>query len=93
MKIKTTYLWKQDTLELAVGLLAATLLVGLAMPNNVWADEITGTDGNDNLLGTKNPDTISGLAGDDKIDSKEGKDQVNGNRGDDELQGAGSQGI
>ena len=49
--------------ELAVGLLAATLLVGLAMPNNVWADEITSTDGNDNLLGTKNPDTISGLAG------------------------------
>ena len=57
--------------ELAVGLLAATLLVGLVMPSNVWADEITGTDGNDNLLGTKNPDTISGLAGDDKIDSKE----------------------
>ena len=46
--------------ELAVGLLAVTLLLGLVTPNNVWADEITGTDGDDNLLGTKNPDTISG---------------------------------
>jgi len=79
--------------ELAVGLLAATLLVGLAMPNNVWADEITGTDGNDNLLGTKNPDTISGLAGDDKIDSKDGKDQINGNRGNDDLLDLESRGI
>jgi Ca2+-binding RTX toxin-like protein len=73
--------------ELAVGLLAVNLLAGLAMPSNVWADEITGTDGNDNLLGIKYPDTISELAGDDKIDSKDGKDQVNGNRGDDELHG------
>ena len=79
--------------ELAVGLLAATLLVGLVMPSNVWADEITGTDGNDNLLGTKNPDTISGLAGDDKIDSKDGKDQINGNRGNDDLLDLESRGI
>jgi hypothetical protein len=62
------------------------------MPN-VWADEITSTEGNDNLLGTNNPDTISGLAGDDKIDSKEGKDQVNGNRGNVELHGGKSRDI
>lgn len=49
--------------ELTVGFLAATLVVGLAMSNNAWADEIMGTDGNDNLLGTINPDTINGLAG------------------------------
>lgn len=49
--------------------------------NNAWADEITGTDGDDTLTGTVNADTISGLAGDDLINSEGGKDQAYGNRG------------
>src|SRR5437867_8120072 len=82
---------------LAISLLSIVLLVGI---NSVlmnlkvaWADQITGTDGNDNLVGTVKADTIDGLDGDDSIDSKGGKDQVNGNRGNDELPGGKSRDL
>ncbi|HEX9317586.1 MAG TPA: calcium-binding protein [Nitrososphaeraceae archaeon] len=85
---------------LTVSLLSVVLLVGinsgLTPPFNLkvaWADQITGTDGNDNLVGTVKADTIDGLAGDDSIDSKGGKDQINGNRGDDTLHGGKSRDI
>src|ERR1041384_8789928 len=37
---------------------------------SAWADQITGTDGNDNLPGTARADTIDALAGDDTVDAK-----------------------
>ena len=40
---------------------------------NILADEIKGTEGDDNLVGTINADIINGLGGHDKIDSKNGK--------------------
>ena len=58
-------------MELTIIVLAIELLMGNSgkFINNVWADEITGTEGNDNLVGTIRGDTINGLDGDDKVDS------------------------
>ena len=55
-------------LEMTLAILAIGLLVGNGgkLLSNVWADEITGTEGDDNLLGTIKADTINGLDGDDR---------------------------
>ena len=81
--------------ELTLVIMAIALVMGNGgkFANIVWADEITGTDGDDTLVGTVSTDTINGLDGDDKIDSKNGKDQVNGNRGNDELHGGKSRDV
>jgi pimeloyl-ACP methyl ester carboxylesterase len=51
--------------------MAIALLLGNGSKflKNIWADEITGTEGDDNLVGTINPDIINGLGGHDKIDT------------------------
>ena len=56
--------------------MAIALLLGNGSKflKNIWADEITGTEGDDNLVGTINPDIINGLGGHNKIASKNGKD-------------------
>ena len=46
--------------------MAIALLLGNGSKvlKNIWADEITGTEGVDNLVGTINADVINGLGGD-----------------------------
>jgi Ca2+-binding RTX toxin-like protein len=70
---------------LNLGILVATYLVGnsngLTKTNNAWADELTGTDGNDSLIGTVNPDTVNGLAGDDKLYGGSDADRLKGGEG------------
>jgi hypothetical protein len=47
--------------------MAVALLLGNGSKflKNIWADEITGTEGDDNLVGTINADIINGLGGHD----------------------------
>ena len=48
--------------------------------NQVLADPVTGTDGDDNLEGSDNGDDIEGKGGDDRIDSKGGNDRNTGDK-------------
>jgi Ca2+-binding RTX toxin-like protein len=65
--------------------IASILLIGALIPttlslfpgqllNQVLADPITGTDGDDNLEGSDNDDDIEGKGGDDAIKSGKGND-------------------
>jgi len=49
-----------------ISILASILVFGttsglMISINNAWAEEITGTDGDDTITGTVNADTISGV--------------------------------
>ena len=54
---------------------------------NVWADDINGTENGDNITGTINQDTIKGLNGNDTLDGKEAGDNISGGDGNDTLYG------
>ena len=54
---------------------------------NAWAEEINGTENNDNINGTINQDTIKGLDGNDTISGKEAGDKISGGSGDDLIYG------
>ena len=71
--------------------IASILLIGALIPttltlfpgqllNQVLADTVTGTDGDDNLEGSDNDDDIEGKGGDDRIDSKGGNDRNTGDK-------------
>ena len=51
-------------------------------------NEITGTDGNNNLSGTADDDLILGLGGRDRINGTGGNDTLDGGTGNDSLNGA-----
>ena len=52
---------------------------------NVWADDINGTENGDNITGTINQDTIKGLNGNDTLDGKEAGDNISGGDGNDTI--------
>jgi Ca2+-binding RTX toxin-like protein len=54
---------------------------------NVWALNVTGTEGPDTLTGTADKDTIRGFGGDDSISGLEGGDKIRGGDGDDTMHG------
>jgi Ca2+-binding RTX toxin-like protein len=62
----------------------------LSLPSpivNVWALNVTGTDGPDTLTGTAEKDYIYGYGGDDMISGLEGGDQIRARDGDDTIHG------
>ena len=61
---------------------------GIMFSQNVYADKITGTNGNDILDGTQGSDTILGKNGDDIMDGKGGADQMDGGNGNDAMFGS-----
>jgi Ca2+-binding RTX toxin-like protein len=54
---------------------------------NVWALNITGTQGDDTLDGTAEKDYIYGYGGNDIISGLEGGDRIRGGKGDDTIHG------
>src|SRR5919112_6280795 len=54
---------------------------------NVWALNVTGTEGPDTLKGTADKDIIRGYGGDDIISGFSGNDGIRGGRGDDTIHG------
>jgi len=54
---------------------------------NVWADDINGTENGDNITGTINQDTIKGLNGNDTLNGKEAGDNISGGDGNDTIYG------
>jgi Ca2+-binding RTX toxin-like protein len=54
---------------------------------NVWALNVTGTEGDDTLTGTTEKDYIYGFAGNDKISGLDAGDQIRGGNGDDTIDG------
>src|SRR5215216_6719790 len=54
---------------------------------NVWALNVTGTEGPDTLTGTAEQDNIRGFGGDDMISGLEGGDKIRGGDGDDTVHG------
>ena len=54
---------------------------------NVWALNVTGTEGDDMLTGTADKDYIYGYGGNDMISGLEGGDRIRGGEGDDTIHG------
>jgi len=54
---------------------------------NVWALNVTGTEGPDTLTGTAEKDYIYGYGGDDRISGLEEDDRIRGGKGDDTIHG------
>ncbi len=62
----------------------------LSLPSpvaNVWALNVTGTEGPDTLTGTADKDYIYGYGGDDMISGLDAGDQIRGGNGDDTIHG------
>ena len=59
----------------------------LFTPNGIFAVDLDGTNGNDNLVGTNDEDTIEGKDGDDKIKGLNAHDVLRGGGDDDKIKG------
>src|SRR3954453_11134245 len=63
-------------------------ILSLPLPiANVWALNVTGTEGPDTLKGTADKDIIRGYGGNDIISGFSGNDAIRGGKGDDTIHG------
>ena len=70
-----------------ISLFGGILSLPLSPIANVWALNVTGTEGPDTLTGTAEKDTIRGYGGADMISGLEGNDQIRSDGGDDTIHG------
>jgi Ca2+-binding RTX toxin-like protein len=66
---------------------AVTVLSGVVLQGNAFANTLTGTAGNDVLIGLGGSDTLNGLAGIDQLFGGTGNDILNGGDDNDVLNG------